>query len=349
MTTTAIAAKKPEEAKAGTIAYTKNLLLKAQPTIAEVLPRHMSAERVVRMAIFACNQTPGLLTCSTNLLLAEVIRGAALGLDVGGVSGAAYIVPYKEKGVAKPKLVVGYKGYVELALRTGTVSLVRSRLVYEGDHFDYDYGINERLEHKPGPQSGDGWDKVTHAYAFVKFKDGTTTFEVLTRTQIEKRRGQAAAQGDRSPWNTHPEAMARKTAIRALAPALPQSAEIAAALELENRDELGHATGHSELLDSLPVIDVEAQEVAAPVSTPKATSFASKVAGQRAANQQAPATPIDIKATAVGGSTVTPPKDDAAIFSAPPAPAQEHAPEMSPEEMAEIAEAERQREPGEEG
>lgn len=82
---------------------------------------------------------------------------------------------------------------------------------------------------------------------------------------------------------------------------------------------------------------------APPVESKGAAGFKAKVG----AKKQASAPTITVEATAVGGSTVTPPKDDAAIFSAPPA--QEPAPEMSPEEMAEITEAERQREPGEEG
>lgn len=234
------------------LAKTRDLFVKAQPQIAAVLPRHMSAERVVRMASFACGQNNKLLECSPTLLLTEVMRAASLGLDVGGVSGHAFIVPYK----SVPKLVVGYKGFVDLALRTGKVSKVVARLVYAGDYFDYDLGINERLEHKPTHQA-DGWENVTHAYAFAKLTNGDSLFEVLTRSQIEQRRGRSASwESAKSAWSSDPEAMAKKTAIRALAPMLPQSPELAAALELENRAE-GHHGGHSDLLDALPVVEVE--------------------------------------------------------------------------------------------
>lgn len=288
------------------LAKTRDLLERAQPQIAAVLPRHMSAERVVRMASFACGQNNKLLECSPTKLLTEVMRAAALGLDVGGVSGTAYIVPYK--GV--PKLVVGYKGYIELAMRSGKVRKVVARLVYDGDHFDYDLGINERLEHKPKHRAS-GWDNVTHAYAFAKLTGGDSVFEVLTREQIEQRRGRSAtSNSDRSPWTTDPEAMARKTAIRALVPLLPQSPEIAAALELDHRADLGHATGHSEILDALPVVEVEHQR--------------SNLSDLTAKLSKAPATPHVIASVAGDG-----------VMDLVP---------VSPDEAAEIAAAER--EPG---
>lgn len=234
----------------------RDLLIRAKPKFLDVLPRHLDADKIVRMALFAVTQSSYLLACTPQSILTSVMRACALGLDVGGVTGHAYLVPFKNTA----QLVVGYKGYIELATRSGRVASVEARAVYQGDDFEYELGLTPILKHRPkvvDPKP----ENLTHAYAIARLRDGGALFEVLNRAQVEGRRLRSAAvkAGRPTPWQTDYEAMARKTPVRALASYLPQSPELAGALELDRRADEGDDTplGFSDVIDVLPEVPVD--------------------------------------------------------------------------------------------
>lgn len=212
---------------------------------AAALPRvGITPERMVRFALTALNRSPGLLKCVPQSFLACVVQSAQLGLDPSGITGEAYLVPFKDTCT----FIIGYRGLLKLARRSGSVIEAAAHVVHEKDTFEYEYGLDAKLVHKPSTEADPG--PVTHAYAYAKFKDGGRVFEVMTRAEVEKVRSQSRA-SQNGPWVTHPEEMARKTAFRRLAKWLPLEPEDFRAVELAGQEEAGLPQDMTGVLDEV--------------------------------------------------------------------------------------------------
>lgn len=200
------------------------LIEQMKPEIARALPRHMSSDRMARIATTVLRQNPALNRCTPESFLGALMTASQLGLEPGPL-GEAYLVPYGNTATFIP----GYRGLIKLALQSPNVSKARARVVYENDEFDYAFGINERLEHTP--TKGDR-GKVTHVYAFVKYTDGGSDFDVMSVDDVEQVRARSKA-GKSGPWVTDWEAMALKTVFKRLAKWMPLSSEFTAAAALD--------------------------------------------------------------------------------------------------------------------
>ena len=71
--------------------------------------------------------------CDPKLVAAEAMRAAALHLPLSKALGRAYVVVFKEKGVPKPQFLLGWRGLVDLALRSGQYETINTRVVYKGE------------------------------------------------------------------------------------------------------------------------------------------------------------------------------------------------------------------------
>jgi recombination protein RecT len=216
------------------------LLQRMGPEIARALPRHLSADRMARVALTALRTTPRLLECSPASVLGAIMSAAQLGLEPNTPLGLAYLIPYKREC----QLIVGYQGYLELARRSGLVSAPQAHAVREGDTFEYALGLAPYLRHVPSDLADRETRPITHVYAVAhQLPQGSAPpiFVVLSAAQVEARkaRSMAVRAGRSTPWDTDPEAMALKTAIRALWRWLPKTAEMAQAAELDGVAERG--------------------------------------------------------------------------------------------------------------
>lgn len=229
--------------KADTVRAT---LEKLKPQMAMALPKHLTPDRLLRVTMTAVQNSPKLLDCDRTSLFAAVMSCAQLGLEPDGVLGQAYLVPFGKK----VQFIPGYKGLLTLARNSGEISSIQAHEVCEHDEFDYAYGLEERLHHRPA--EGDRGE-VTHFYAYAKFKDGGYIFEVMPRAEVDRIRdnsegykyaltAKAEAEAnkkdawkmktyDANPWVAHYIPMGRKTAIRRIAKYLPLSVQRAAAFE----------------------------------------------------------------------------------------------------------------------
>lgn len=208
----------------------KDYITAQGPSIQAALPKHLDVERFTRIVLTELRRTPKLLNCSTPSVLAAVMLSAQYGLEPGP-SGHVYLIPYGQEC----KWVLGYRGMIELARRSGQISTIQAYDVHEADKFDYEYGTSPQIIHKPAlTNRGD----VYAYYAVATYKDGGSNFAVLSKDEIEERRERSASSkaGKGSPWNTDYDAMARKTTIRYLAAYLPQNPEFAGALAREDSD-----------------------------------------------------------------------------------------------------------------
>jgi recombination protein RecT len=210
----------------------RTLLEKAKPQIALALPKHLSADRMLRISMTSIRRTPALLSCTRQSLAGAIIQAAQLGLEPDGVLGHAYLVPYKDVCT----LIVGYKGLIDLARRSGQLSTIFARVVYSNDQFEYAYGLTERLEHIPSNAKDPG--EMKFAYAVATLKDGSRQFECMSKREIEAIRDRSPA-GKSGPWVTDTAEMWKKTVLRRLCKMLPASVEMARAVALDEHADLG--------------------------------------------------------------------------------------------------------------
>jgi recombination protein RecT len=208
----------------------KQLLQTAKKEIEAALPRHLTPERMLRIAMTEARKTPKLLECTQTSFLGAIIQAAQIGLEPGGALGHCYLVPFKNDVT----LIVGYRGFIELANRSERVSSVIARAVYDGDEFRYEFGLNEVLVHRPAPSDKRG--KLTNTYCVVTLKDGAKMFEVLTIEDIEAARNRSRSK-DNGPWKTDYDAMAKKTAVRRLFKYMPASIELQQAVGIDEQSE----------------------------------------------------------------------------------------------------------------
>lgn len=235
------------------------MLAKSKPMLTRMLPGHIKADRMTSLALLQVAQTPALQQCDPKSIIQAVFTAAALGLEVGGPIAHAYLVPYGKRC----QLIPGYKGLAELARRSGVISKIEARLVYNGDVFEVGYGTNPHITHQPGLRDSDKDSDVAHVYAVAFLKDGTQQFEVMTRAQIEAIRGRSKS-GNSGPWVTDWPEMAKKTVVKRLLKLLPMTPEMASAVELDNRMETGKVNVEDPILrkaaDMAAKLD-EAEEV----------------------------------------------------------------------------------------
>ncbi|WP_144517685.1 recombination protein RecT [Bacillus thuringiensis] len=192
---------------------------KMAPRMAEVLPKHMDMNRMSRIALTTIRTNPKLLECAVPSLMGAVMQAVQLGLEPG-LLGHCYILPYKREAT----FIIGYKGMIDLARRSGHIQSIYAHAVHENDEFEYELGLHPKLEHRPS--HGDRGAFIG-AYAVAHFKDGGYQMEFMPKSEIEKRRKRSAsANSSYSPWSSDYEEMAKKTVVRYMFKYLPISIEV---------------------------------------------------------------------------------------------------------------------------
>ncbi len=228
--------------------------------IADMLPRHIEAERFVKSALLAIGRNKDLWNCTPQSVLTTIINAAELGLDFTPAKGHAYLVPYKNVATFMP----GYRGMIDLAKRSGTVSRIEAHVVHKNDEFRLEYGLNPVLEHKPVIEGDPG--AVVGAYAIAWFKDGETQHEFMTRKQLDAIRKRAKTD---YIWKSDEEEMQRKTVVRRLFKYLPCSPDLEKAMEYDNEITGIEETGESgertnslaDLVNGMDATDAEYEDI----------------------------------------------------------------------------------------
>lgn len=224
-----------------------HLLKTKQAEIAKMLPKHLNAERLLKVAQIAATTTPALAKCDVASLVGAIGQCAQMGLEPNTVLGHAYLVPFNtkrkdangvERWVNSVQVIIGYKGLIDLARRSGQIISIAAHEVCELDHFALVYGLDEKLEHTPAMGER---GEVIGFYAVAKLKDGGHCFEFMSRLQVERIQAAADAKNKfpSKVWKEHFIEMGRKTVIRRLAKYLPLSIEFQTAAALDSMAEAG--------------------------------------------------------------------------------------------------------------
>lgn len=208
----------------------RDLLVRSKEGLQQALPKHMTAERMIRVAMTVIQKTPKLMECDQRSLIGAIVEASQLGLEPDGILGHAYLVPYGKIC----QLIPGYKGLIDLSRRSGTIKTIEARIVYEKDLFDFCYGLKPKCDHVPSRLPDPG--KAIYAYAVSHLVNGGDQFEVMTVREVEEIRARSRASKN-GPWVTDWEAMAKKTVLRRLCKLLPVSVETQRAIAIDERDD----------------------------------------------------------------------------------------------------------------
>ncbi|MFX5956624.1 recombinase RecT, partial [Acinetobacter baumannii] len=88
--------------------------------------------------------------------------------------------------VKSVQVIIGYKGLIDLARRSGQIVSIAAHEVCENDKFELVYGIDEKLNHTPAMGAR---GEVVGFYAVAKLTGGGYAFEFMSRQQVEEIRG----------------------------------------------------------------------------------------------------------------------------------------------------------------
>ena len=179
--------------------------------IKKALPSVITPERFTRIVLSALSTNPKLADTTPQSFLGAMMTAAQLGVEPNTPLGQAYLIPYRNKGVMECQFQLGYKGLIDLAYRSGEISIIQAQMVYSEDSFTYSFGLEPTLKHIPA--TGDRGEPV-HVYAMFKTKKGGYGFEVMSIEEIRIFAQKYSKAYDNGPWQTNFEEMAKKTVLK---------------------------------------------------------------------------------------------------------------------------------------
>jgi len=230
----------------------QGLLVNYKDQIALALPKHMNPERMSRIALTIIRKNPKLLECNPVSLFGAIIQASQLGLEVGI---HAHLVPFynNKSKQSEVQMIPDYRGIMHLARNSGEITSLTAQVVYDNDEFDYMFGTESYLHHKPiNADRGN----IVGAYAVAKFKSGDSQFDFMTTSEINKIRDRSKSK-DNGPWVTDYVPMAMKTVMKRLCKYLPVSVELQRAVTLDEANDRGESQGNMQILDAefdMPIV-----------------------------------------------------------------------------------------------
>jgi len=154
-----------------------------------------------------------LQNCDPALVVMEALKAATLKLPINKSLGFAYIVPYKKQGKQLPQFQLGYKGMVQLAMRSGVYKYLNAERVFEGEFKGFSK-LTGDLDLTGQKIS----DTVVGYFAYIETVNGFRKSMYCTKEDMEKhaKKYSKAYDRDSSPWKTEFDAMGEKTMLRKL-------------------------------------------------------------------------------------------------------------------------------------
>lgn len=250
--------------------------------LAKALPKHLSPERMARIATTCIRQNPRLAQCTPASFMGSLFVCAQIGLEP--VAGLAHLVPFSNSKkingvwvkVLECQLIIGYKGIAELFYRHEKSGLIDWGTVHEKDEFSYELGTNAYLKHKPAARER---GKVIGHYCIYTLLNGLKKFNYMTHDECmehgrkHSKTFDGAAFNSKSPWATNADSMCLKTVMLQGSKTVPMSTELRRALDTDETSR-EFKDGITDALD-LPVNNWQEAEA----ETKEIKADTSKVAG----------------------------------------------------------------------
>lgn len=198
--------------------------------------------------------------CNPKEVAMEALKAATLNLPINKNLGYAYIVPFKNKGKLTPQFQIGYKGYIQMAQRSGQYKALNAGIMYEGMDIKRDF-LRGTFEIVGEPKS----DKVIGYFAYFQLLNGYEKAIYMTKDEVTEHaeRYSQSYGSDYSPWKKQFDEMAQKTVIkRLLSKYGVLTTEFQDAVKEEEDREVLRATENNAMLEmTAPEEEEEAIEV----------------------------------------------------------------------------------------
>ena len=192
--------------------------------------------RFARMFESALNKNPALLRCTQKSIMITAQALAENNLSPIPAHGQAYLIPYGDEC----QLQIGWRGHIFMAINSGAAKSIRAGVVYEGDHFFYDNGVNVVFDHRPNMTADHSQENILCFYAIATLPNGEKIIEVMTKQDIDEIRRKfhkPSKRGLPSPWDTSYAEMGRKTVVKRICKYLPSTIRVLEAIALDNASE----------------------------------------------------------------------------------------------------------------
>ena len=224
------------------------------PELKKALPSVLTPERFIRIALSALNNTPQLKQCTPMSFISALLNAAQLGLEPNSPLGQAYLIPYKNKGQLEVQFQIGYKGLIDLAYRNGQMQTIQAQVVYENDLFEYEYGLNPVLVHRPA--FSDRGEPI-YFYGLFKTVNGGFGFSVMSKADMDNFAStySKALGTSYSPWKTSYEEMAKKTVIKQALKYAPIKTDFQRALSTDETIKTKISAHMNEVANEMTYID----------------------------------------------------------------------------------------------
>lgn len=252
--TAAQANKNNAVANAGAPRTMQDYIKSMEGEIAKALPTVITPERFTRMVLSALSTTPKLRDTTPQSFLGAMMAAAQLGVEPNTPLGQAYLIPYGKEC----QFQLGYKGLIDLAYRSGDVSIIQAHTVYENDEFEYELGLNPVLKHVPAKENR---GEPIWFYAIFKTKDGVGYgFEVMSVDDVRAHAKRFSKAYSKGPWQTNFEEMAKKTVLKRVLKYAPMKSDFVRGVAQDETIKKGISDDMYEVPDET-VYDVEAETV----------------------------------------------------------------------------------------
>ncbi len=231
-------------ALAKNVSDVKQLFESRKGEITAALPKHMDADRMLRIAVTSIRKNPKLAEADPASLYGAVMEAAQCGLYLDGVLGEASLLPFfnNKKKIYEVVFIPGYRGLVKLAHRSNKVRDISSHIVYKGETFSYSEGAETKLKHTPKPPD-EREEKRVGAYSRVTFKDGSVSLNWMWADEIIAIRDSSpSARKKTGPWfgsEFEQGEMWKKTVFRNHSKWLDLSPELTTAAVLDEMHDAG--------------------------------------------------------------------------------------------------------------
>lgn len=222
-------AKKSEKREVSKVMTIPDMIKAMEPEIKKALPSVITPERFTRIALSATSNNPELTQCTPISFISALLNAAQLGLEPNTPLGQAYLIPYKNKGKLECQFQIGYKGLIDLAYRNGDMQTIQAHTVYSNDEFDFSYGLNGTLVHKPAKENR---GEPVYFYGFFKTTNGGYSYNVMSKENMDEyAKNYSKAFGSSfSPWKTNYKSMAKKTVLKQALKYAPTKTDLARCL-----------------------------------------------------------------------------------------------------------------------
>lgn len=215
------------------VAAFSNFMDKVKPQLALALPKHLTADRMARLALTAFSTSPKLQECDPTSIAASIMTAGQLGLEPG-VNGAGYLIPYGRTCTFVP----GWKGLVDLVSRSGRGTVFTGVIFKDQEYTFTDGARRDLIIHNETDL--DAPEDITHAYAIGWVKDSSMpVIELWTVGKIKKHRDKYNKVGKMHYSHRDWEMYCRKVPLLQVLKYMPCSVEMANAIEVSHASEAG--------------------------------------------------------------------------------------------------------------